>query len=155
MAIGFTNRGKIRMLELLLQGASPPGGFAIALVTDNIIPGPDTNLFGDLEEIVSGNGYNPGGVAISRDLVGFPTALEDDALDKGSITMKDVTFTATGGTLPASGDGVKFAVLTDNNATIENREVYGYAEFTGAAKIVADTGVLSVLGLKFSLTEPS
>jgi len=155
MAIGWTNKGKVRMVELLLQGIIPPTGFAIALVTDNIIPGPDTNILGDLDEVISGNGYTIGGEVITRDVTGFPISTEDDTLDKGSVTMKDVTFTASGGTLPASGDGIKFAILTDTNATITNREVYAYAEFAGAAKILADTGVLSILGLKFSLIEPS
>ena len=152
---GITNLGKIRMLDLFLTNITPPNGFAIALVTGNFPPGPDTNVLSDLEEIVTGNGYSAGGVAIERSAVGFPTSTEDDTTDQGNVTMKDITFTAAGGIIPSSGDGIQFFVLTDDNATIPDREVFAYVEFSGDPKIIEDTGILSILGFKQSLIEPT
>ncbi len=153
MAIGFTNRGRLRFLQAALQDITLTG-FSIALVTVTVTPDADTKVLSELEEIIGGNGYSSGGEPIARSIVGFPISVEDDALDKGSVTMRDVFFTASGGTLPSSGLGVKFAVLTDNNPTVSNREVFGFAEFTGIAKILNDTEILSILALKLSLTEP-
>ena len=152
MAVGFTNRAKLRMLEAFFQDVFSQSGFAIALVTDTPAPDADTNVLADLTEIVAGNGYSSGGNAIARDNIGFPTSSEDDSADTGSLIMEDTFFTASGGILPASGDGVKFAVLTDNNTIIADREVFAYAEY-GAVKTLLDGQMLSVAGLKFTLKE--
>lgn len=154
MIIAWTNRGTFRMLESVFRNVPILSGFAIALITDSVLPSLSTVLLGELEEIVSGNGYTSGGVTVSRDSIGFPVIIQDDVLNKSSIIMKDVIFTASGGILPVSGNGIKFIVLTDNNTTIGDREVYAFAEFIGTAKILPDTGVLSILELKLSLMEP-
>lgn len=155
MANGITNRGKIRMLDLFLTNTTPPNGFAIALVTANLPPGPDTDVMADIEEIVAGNGYASGGQLIGRNATGFPISGEDDVLDQGNVTMKDITFNAVGGVIPSSGDGVKFFVLTDDNSTVDDREVFAYVEFSGDPKFIEDTGILSIIGFKQSLIEPT
>ena len=150
MAIGFTNRGKLRVLQMALQDRVSTGYF-VALVTDTVAPNADTNLFSELEEIAAGNGYSSGGQAVARSLVGFPVENEDDAIDKSSVTMRDVFFAASGGDLPSSGDGISFVILTDNNPTISSREVLAFAEFD-SPKTLSDTEILSILDLMFSLT---
>lgn len=150
MSIGFTNRGKLRLLQMGLQDRVSTGYF-IALVTDTVAPNVDTNIFSELEEINSGNGYSSGGEPIARSVVGFPEDNEDDAIDKSSVTMRDVFFTADGGDLPSSGDGISFIVLTDDNATVSNREVLAFAEFN-SEKNLEDGEILSIIALLFSLT---
>lgn len=150
MAIGWTNRGRLRVLEAALQGI-PLTGFHIGLITETVTPTADTKILGELEEIIGGNGYSGGGQPIARSLVGFPTSAEDDAVDKGSVIMRDTFFTATATPMPSAGLGIKFIVLLDDNATINNREVYAYAEFTGLAKILSIGEILSILDLKFSM----
>ena len=152
MALAITNRGKLRILQGFFRESFLQTGFTIVLVTADNIPTVDTNLMSELTEIVAGNGYISGGVAISRDVIGFPTELENDAGDLSTITMKDVIFTASGGTLPLSGNGVKFAILADNNATLANREVFAFAEFT-TVSILFDTQILSIKNLNFTLKE--
>jgi len=150
MAIGFTNRGKLRAVQAFLQDIALTG-FNIALVTNTPPPNADTNLFSELEEINSGNGYSSGGEPVARSIVGFPVSNEDDLTDKSSVTMRDVFFTASGGNLPSSGGGIRFAVLTDDNATVGSREIFAFAEFD-SDKTLNDGEVLSILDLLFSLT---
>lgn len=121
---GWTNRGKYRRLKQLFDGSTLPTNFYVALVTADIIPNADTNMLGDLTEIAAGNGYTSGGISLSKNTTDFPTVSESDTKDRGNIDIKDVTFTASGGQIPASGNGARYAVLTDDNASVIDREVY-------------------------------
>lgn len=79
-------------------------------------PGPDTNILTDLTEITAGNGYTAGGKTIS----GFDTLTEDDAVDEGRIQCADVVWTASGGSIPDSGDGIRYAVMLDSSGNVIN-----------------------------------
>ena len=155
MTIGITNRAKIRRNNLFLRGDPAPNGFSIVLVTGSVEPGPDTKILGELDEIPAGNGYASGGEPINRDNIDFPISDENDDTDSGNVTMRDVTFNAVDGPIPSSGPGIKFFVLTDNNGTLSEREIFAYGEFEGAAKIIEETGILSIIGFKQSLIEPT
>jgi len=121
---GMTNNLKAELLDAFFRAGPEPTGFFLALVTSSPIPGPDTNTMFNLTEIALGNGYAEGGQAFARSSSGFPTSTEDDGSDRGIVELKDIVFTATGGSIPSSGAGARYAVLTDNNATVDDRKVY-------------------------------
>jgi hypothetical protein len=127
---GWTNRGKKRMLDIVFRGVAPPTNFYMALVTSAVAPTQDTNLMSELTQIAAGNGYVSGGIAINRNTTDFDVSTEDDAADLAKIQTRDLVWTAAGGPIPASGAGARYAVLTDDNATVANREVWAYFDLT-------------------------
>lgn len=123
----WTNRGKKLVLDAAFRAAAWSGtGFKLMLCTSAATPGLDTNTFSELTEIANGNGYTTGGISIAQSAVGFPTLTEDDTNDKATISVASQTWTASGGSLPASGSGARWLVLTDANATVGSRQVIAY-----------------------------
>ena len=127
---GWTNKGKLRILESYFGASGTPTNFYVALVTSATAPDADTNLMSDLTQIADGNGYDAvaGGYQLTRGLAGsdFDNNTEDDTNDRGYIQIKDITWTASGGPIPASGSGARYAVLTDDNGTVANREIIAF-----------------------------
>lgn len=150
--VGWTNRGKFQALKRLHDGTSLPTNYFIALVTSAVSPGPDTNTLGDLTQIATGNGYSDGGFSLSLNSTDFDVSAENDASDFGSIQIKDVVFTASGGPIPSSGSGARFAVLTDDNVTVGSREVYYYWDLT-SDRTVSDSQTLTLQDLEIRITE--
>jgi len=150
--VGWTNRGKFQALKRLHDGTALPTNYFIALVTSAFTPGPDTNVLGDLTEIAAGNGYTTGGFSLTKNSTDFDVAAENDASDFGSIQVKDVVFTASGGPIPSSGSGARFAVLTDDNVTIASREVYYFWDLT-SDRTVSDSQTLTLQDLEIRITE--
>lgn len=126
MASGWTNKGKYRALGILFRNDSEPTNFYVALVTAATSPTVDTNTLGDLTQIATGNGYTDGGYQLARNSTDFDTHTEDDTNDRGVIQVKDIAWTASGGTIPASGNPIRWLVLTDDNGTVASREVYAW-----------------------------
>lgn len=116
-------------------------------------PGPDTKTFAEWTEIAAGNGYTAGGQALSLNTTDFTGLSENDASDLAEVTIKPVSFTASGGTLPASGAGAAFAILTDNNATQSAREVWAWYDL-GGQRQVSDTQSLTATGGKLTAQRP-
>jgi hypothetical protein len=133
---GWTNRGKKELLRRFFQNDLPTNVY-IALVTSAAAPGPDTNVFSELTEIAAGNGYTTGGYQMSLNATDFPTATEDDALDLAKVIAKIVSWLATGGPIPSSGDGARYAVMLDDNATVANREVWQYWDLSSNRSVLA------------------
>jgi hypothetical protein len=123
---GFTNRGKKLMYDSYFRAASTPTVFYLVLCTSAVTPTADTNTLSDLTQIASGNGYTTNGQSVSRNSTDFDYLNEDDGNDYAQIQLKDFGWTATGGSLPASGNGARLAVLTDDNATPANRNVIAF-----------------------------
>lgn len=123
---GWTNRGKYRMLRGWLAGQSIPTNFYIALVTSAVAPTADTNTLSELTQIASGNGYTTNGISVARNTTDFDVFTEDDTNDRALAQLKDIVWTASGGSMPASGNGARYAVLTDDNATAGSRDVLYY-----------------------------
>lgn len=121
---GWTNKGKAHVLGVTFRGVSPPTNYYVALVTSAAAPGADTNTLSQLTEIAAGNGYTSGGYQLSRNSTDFDALTENDTDDRGELQIKDMVWTASGGSLPGSGSGARYAVLTDDNATVGSREVY-------------------------------
>jgi hypothetical protein len=150
---GLTNRGKARILNGWYRNANIPATFYLALVTDAVEPTADTNIFSELTEIPSLNGYTTGGIAVARNVTDFDTgATEVDASDYAYIQNKDITWTASGGNLPASGSGARWAVLLDDNVTIANRDVLEFFDLV-TNRIVADGQPLTLVNCERRATE--
>lgn len=129
MASGVTNKGKFRILELSLSNGTEPTVLYLFLATSAATPTVDTNTKSELTEIASGNGYTAGGISLTRNSTNFPST-EDDTNDRAEIDIPDQAWTASGGTLPASGSGARWAILTDDNVTAGSREVYAWWDLT-------------------------
>jgi len=123
---GWTNKGKYRALGWIFRGDTIPTNLYVALVTSATAPTADINTLGELTEIAAGNGYTSGGYQLTPGATDFDVHTEDDANDRGLVQCKDIVWTASGGPIPASGSGARYAVLTDDNATVANRVVLTY-----------------------------
>jgi hypothetical protein len=152
MASGMTNKGKTRILNGWFRAQSIPTNIYIALVTSATTPTADTNLMSDLTEIAAGNGYTSGGYSLSRNTTDFDTLTEEDTGDYGMVQVKDVSWTASGGSLPASGSGARYAVMTDDNATVANREVIAYFDLS-SDRSVSSGQTLTLQNLEIRIAE--
>ena len=153
MANVVTNRGRYLILEGYFRDDNLPTNFYLALCTDADTPTVDTNVLSDLTEIATGNGYAAGGASINRDSTDFPELTEDDTNDLAFVRLKDMSWTASGGSIPDSGDGARWAVLLDDNATPANRQVIAAADL-GSARSVSDGQTLTIEDFKPRFTTP-
>ncbi len=126
MASGITNRGKYKLLDWAFRATALPTNYYVALCTSAASPTVDTNTLSELTEIAAGNGYTAGGISLTKNSTDFDVLTEDDSGDLGKVQIKDLTWTASGGSLPASGNGARWAVLTDDNATQGSRIVLAW-----------------------------
>jgi hypothetical protein len=149
---GWTNKGKFRVLGYALRGVTIPTNFYVALFTSAAAPGPDTNTKSELTEIANGNGYTTGGIQLTKNSTDFDVLTEDDTNDRGLIQIKDLVWTASGGALPASGSGARYAALTDDNATQGSREVFFYWDL-GADYSVSSGQTLTLQNLEIRINE--
>jgi hypothetical protein len=136
MASGVTNRGKYLLLGYTFVGTTLPTNYYLALATSATTPDVDTNTFSDLTEIAAGNGYTTGGFQLSPGAVDFDVHTEDDTNNRALIQVKDVIWTAAGGPIPASGDGARWAVLLDDNATIADRQIIAWFDLVSDRSVV-------------------
>lgn len=146
MASGLTDKGATKLFDIAFRGATPPTNFYVALVTSATAPTTATNTLSQLTEIAAGNGYTSGGMSLSRNSTDFDTLTE---ADPAILQIKDLVWTASGGTLPASGDGARYAVLTDDNGTVGSREVYAWWDLT-SDRSVSDTQTLTLTDLQLN-----
>lgn len=149
---GFTNRGKRLIMEGYFRGGTIPTQFYLALATSAVAPTVDTNTFGELTEIAAGNGYTSGGQAVARNSTDFDTSTENDTTDLHELQLRNFTWTATGGNLPASGNGARYAVLLDDNVTVSSRQVICWFDL-GADRTVSDTQDLIAVDLTMRAVE--
>lgn len=129
---GWTNRGKYNTLNVIGRAASAPANFNLALSTATTAPTADSNTLSDVSEIAAGNGYTSGGQSVARNSTDFDVLTEDDANDRALTQLKDFSWTASGGSLPGSGLGARYALLLDANATPANREIWFYWDLGSA-----------------------
>ena len=149
---GWTNKGKMRVLEWALRGATIPTNFYVALFTSAVAPTADTNTKSQLTEIANGNGYTTGGISLTKNSTDFDVLTENDTDDRGLIQIKDLVWTASGGALPISGSGARYAALTDDNATQGSREVLFYWDL-GADYSVSSGQTLTLQNLEIRINE--
>lgn len=149
---GWTNKGKARILNGFLRAQSIPTTFYVALVTSAVAPTADTNTLSQLTQIAAGTGYTSGGISVARNTTDFDTLTEDDSGDLGSVQLKDLTWTASGGNLANTGSGARYAVMTDDNGTEGSREVLYYWSL-GSDRNVSDGQTLTLQNLTIQITE--
>jgi len=149
---GFTNKGKALALEIMFNNAGAPTNFYVALMTSATAPDADTNTISDLTEIAAGNGYTTGGISLTRNSTDFDALAEVDASDWGHIEIKDLVWTASGGAIPGSGNGARYAVVTDDNVTIGSREIYAYFDLS-SDQSVTDGNTLTLSDFIIRATE--
>jgi len=152
--MGMTNKGKYRLLGWAFRGDTIPTNLYLALVTSAVAPTADINTFGQLTEIAAGNGYTTGGYQLTPGSTDFDVHTEDDAEDRALVQVKDVVWTASGGPIPASGDGARYAVLLDDDGTVANREVLAYWDLT-SDRSVSDSQTLTLQNCELRLDEPA
>jgi hypothetical protein len=149
---GFTNRGKYLLLDEFFRNATEVTNLYVALVTSAVAPGADTNLMSDLTQIAAGNGYTDGGYQLARNGTDFDVLTEDDTGDEGVLQIKNVVWTASGGPIPASGNGARYAVLTTDEGTVSTRQIIAYWDLV-SDRTVSDTQALTLIDLELDLTE--
>lgn len=148
---GWTNKGKFNMLNLVFRNAAELTNFYLFLATSATAPTADINTKSELTEIATGNGYTAGGISINRDATDFDVLTEDDTNDRGLIQLKDMVWTASGGSLPGSGNGARYAILTDDNVTLGSREVWAYFDLVSDRSVsVSQTLTLQNCELRLS-----
>jgi hypothetical protein len=149
---GWTNKGKAHVLGIVFRNVAEKTNYYVALVTSAAAPGPDTNTLSQLTEIAAGNGYTTGGFQLTPGTTDFDSITENDTDDRGEVQIKDVAWTASGGSIPGSGSGARYAVLTDDNGTVGSREVYAFWDLT-SDRTVSDGQPLTLQNLELRLTE--
>jgi len=150
---GWTNRGKFNILGTYFRATAIPGSaFAVFLATSATAPTADHNLKTDLTEIATGQGYSAGGLNVARDGTDWDVLTEDDSGDLAKIQIKDLVWTASGGNLPASGNGARYAGLTDQHATVGSRELLAFWDLS-ADRTVSDGQTLTLQNCELRLTE--
>jgi len=107
-----------------------------------------------MTEIAAGNGYTAGGYQLSRNATDWDSLTENDTDNRGEIQIKDLVWTASGGTIPASGNGARWAVLTDDNATQGSREIYAWWDLT-SDRSVSDTQTLTLQDCEIRIKKPA
>jgi hypothetical protein len=152
MASGWTNRGKYYWLGQAFRNDTEPANLYMALVTSAATPTADTNVMSDLTQIATGNGYTDGGYQLTRNSTDFDTHTEDDTSDLAYVRIKDIVWTASGGPIPSSGSGARYAVLTDDNATVANRQVLAYFDLV-SDRSVSSGQTLTLQDCELRLTE--
>ncbi len=131
---GISNRGKFNILRAIFRAQALPTNFFVALVTSAVAPTADTNVKSELTELANGNGYVTGGISLAKNSTDFDVLTEDDTNDRALVQIKDLVWTASGGSLPAAG-GARYAVLTDDNATQGSREVWAFWDLTSDRQV--------------------
>lgn len=149
---GFANKGLFNMLGYSFVNVTVPTNYYVALVTSAVTPDADTNTLGQLTQIAVGNGYVDGGYELTPGATDFDVHTENDTDNRGEVQIKDLIWTASGGPIPATGDGARWAILTDDNATVGSREVMGYFDLT-SDQAVSDGQTLTVQNMEMRLSE--
>ena len=141
------------MLDTYFRGAAISGsGFAVFLATSAVSPTQDSNVKTDVTEIATGDGYSAGGINVNRDSTDFDVLTEDDTNDWALVQIKDIVWTASGGPIPASGNGARWALLTDRNATVGSRLIIAYFDLV-SDRTVSDGQSITLQNIECRLTE--
>lgn len=149
---GWTNKGKYKFLGWTLRNETAPTNLYLALITSATAPDADTNTKSEVTEIANGNGYTTGGYQLNWNSTDWDVWTEDDGNDRGLIQLKDITWSASGGPIPASGNDARYAILTDDNATQADREIYAYWDLA-ADRSVSDGQDLTLQNCELRINE--
>jgi hypothetical protein len=147
MASGWTNKGAWTAMNVFLGNATEPTTFYVALVTSATTPDVDKNTLSEFTEIAAGSGYSTGGLALARTIAGggldWASITEDDTDNRAEAIAESIVWTASGGSIPASGSGARWALLTDDNGTVGSRVVYAWWDLA-SDRTVSDGQTLTI-----------
>ncbi len=149
MSSYITNRGKKLILDYGCEGTANPTNLYAALSDTNPTNGVDTNTMADITEIGAGNGYTSGGVSYTPAQM-FTTLTEDDTNNLAEITIGNINYNASGGSIPASGTA-RYVIITTDEATVANRQVIAVLDM-GTEYVASDGYTMSVRNFKLRLT---
>ncbi len=133
----FTTRGAALMDDYSFRAATRPTHFYLALCKASAPPTGATKTLADLAEIAAGHGYTSGGYQLNPNSTDFPAITENDTRLLTDCDIKTVTWTASGGDIPASGAGALYVVLTTDEVTVSTRQVIWYATFRSVRTILS------------------
>lgn len=143
MASGTTNRYKRRLLEWSLNGLTLPTNYYAHLVDDTTAPTADTATLSELTEC---SNYSP--IALSPNTTDFPNIAQDNGADTGSVDVRSLEFTASGGSIT----NARYMVITDDNVTLGSREVFLYYDLVGN-RTVSDGESITITGGDITASE--
>lgn len=151
MASDWTRRGIEKMFEMFFRAsAAQTSSMSVALCTGATTPAATHVTLGQLTQINAGNGYTAGGASMVRNATDF------DTITTGSdmlIQLKDVVWTASGGSIPASGSAARWAVLTDHADSAGNtNEIYAYWDLA-SDRTVSDTQTLTLQNCELKISD--
>ncbi|MCC6629655.1 MAG: hypothetical protein IT340_19935 [Chloroflexi bacterium] len=113
------------ILNHAFRGLTVPSNFYLALCQDNdVVWNRDHDTWSDIStyEVAAGNGYTANGQSIAKATLFASDAVVTADLN-AYIRLANVSWTASGGTLPSTGYA-RYLVLMDENATPANRKLY-------------------------------
>lgn len=140
------------MLNSFFRNSGAPTNFYVALCTAAVTPTADTNVMSDLIEIAEGNGYTSGGIQLNRNSTDFDVLQEDDTNNVGRVMIKDLVWTATGGEIPISGNGARWAVLTTDEVAVADRQIIGWIDLA-AERTIQENNSLTLTDIVIEATE--
>jgi len=149
MASGTTDRGKKLLLDYAFEAETVPTTYYLALCTSATSPTKAINTFSQLTEVAAGNGYTTGGNALTA-ATDF-TVSEIDGAIGAKVLISDQTWTASGGNLPSTGDGARWAVLLDG--AVSGSNVLAYFDLV-SDRTVSDTQTLTIEDAEIDANEP-
>ena len=154
MASFWFQRGYREILAVYFRGQAAEVNLYLALITSAITPDPDMDTFAELTEIAAGNGYTTGGFQLTPNSTDFDTLSVSDSGDYVVLQLKDITWTASGGPLPSSGSGARYAILMTDEGTIANRQLIACFDL-GSAQTRSDGNPLTLQNLTLKLKKPA
>lgn len=149
---GWTNRGKFNTLGQKYRGVTRPLKYYVILFTSATTPDADTNVVADHTQIAVGNGYLDGGYELTPNDTDYDALTEDDGNDRALIQIKDIVWTASGGPIPLSGDGARWAGHTEDDAVKADREIEQYWDLV-SDRSVSDGQTLTLQDCEIRINE--
>ena len=152
MAGFMTDKGAYKWHDYVVGAATLPTNFYVALIRSTSVPDADTQTLGELTQIAGGTGYTTNGYELTPGATDFDGISEEAGY--GKFQIKDVTWTASGDDLDATGNGARYAVMTDDNVTPASRLVlFGWD--LGADRNVSDGQTLTLQNLEGRISQPA
>lgn len=150
---GVTNRGKMRFIQHYFGNINTPAVFYVHLITPATAPTAGVNTLGQLTQMTGGNGYTSFGQTATRNTTDFDTFTEQDNNTLALTQLKNIAWTATGGTIPSAGSGARYAVLClDNTSTVNLRDVLVYWDLT-SERTVSNGQTITLQNLQINAQE--
>ncbi len=152
MANKWHNRGLYLLLQTFFQNGAEPTNLYLAFSTAAHTPDPDDSTFASpIIEVATGNGYSAGGISLNRNTTDFISLTQDDTNNRATITMKNLSFTPSGGPFPNGVDGARWAHLLTDEGTPSSRQVIASLDLV-VPIFVSDGQALTLSSATFRIT---